>query len=103
MEETTTVSHKGNKLRSFTLEFQLDAISYAKTYSDRAAAKKFNVDERRIRELKQKHEDLAITQTKKGAGVQKKKKKWQMAEENLLMKTMKKKYETGFMSVVKTC
>ena len=74
MEETTTVSHKGNKLRSFTLEFQLDAISYAKTYSDRAAAKKFNVDERRIRELKQKHEDLAITQTKKGAGVQKKKK-----------------------------
>ena len=75
MEETTTVSHKGNKLRSFTLEFQLDAISYAKTYSDRATAKKFNVDERRIRELKQKHEDLAITQTKKGAGVQKKKKK----------------------------
>ena len=74
MEETTTVSHKGNKLRSFTLEFQLDAISYAKTYSDRAAAKKFNIDERRIRELKQKHEDLAITQTK-GAGVQKKKKK----------------------------
>ena len=71
MDETTTVSHKGNKLRPFTLEFKLNGINYAKTHSNQAATKKFNVDERRIREWKQKHEKNAITQTKKG-GVSKK-------------------------------
>ena len=78
MDKTTTVSDKGKKLRSFTLDFKLDAFNYAKTHSDRAAAKRFNVDECRIREWKQKHEDLGITETKNG-GVPKKK---QMVEEN---------------------
>ena len=58
-------------MRSFTLEFKLDAINYAKTHSNRAAAKRFNIDERRIREWKQKHKENATTQTKKG-GVSKK-------------------------------
>ena len=58
-------------MRSFTLEFKLDAINYAKTYSNGAAAKRFNVGERRIREWKQKHEEPVITRTKKG-GVSKK-------------------------------
>ena len=76
MDETTTVSHKGNKLRSFTLEFKSDAINYAKTYSNGAAAKRFNVGERRIREWKQKHEEPVITRTKKGGMSKKKIGRW---------------------------
>ena len=45
MDETTTVSNKGNKSRSFNLEFRLDVINYAKSHSNGAAAKRFNVDE----------------------------------------------------------
>ena len=44
----------------------MDAINYTKTHSNRAAAKRFHVDERKIRQRKQKHEELAVTQTKKG-------------------------------------
>ena len=66
MHERTTVFHKGNKLRSFTLEFKLDAINYAKTHSNWAPAKRFNVDESRSREWKQKEEKLGISRTKKG-------------------------------------
>ena len=50
MDETITASHKGNKLKSFTLELKLDAIFYTKTHSNRTAAMMFNVDERRISE-----------------------------------------------------
>ena len=71
MDETTTVSNKGNKSRSFNLEFKLDVINYAKSHSNGAAAKRFNVDEHRIRAWKQKHKEAAITQAKKG-GVSKK-------------------------------
>ena len=42
-----------------------EAISYAKIHSNRAAAKRFNVDERRIKELKQKPKEFAITRTEK--------------------------------------
>ena len=43
-----------------------EAISYAKIHSNRAAAKRFNDDERRIREWKQKPEEFAMTRTEKG-------------------------------------
>ena len=42
-----------------------EAISYAKIHSNRAAAKRFNIDERRIREFKQKPEKFVITRTEK--------------------------------------
>ena len=49
----------------------LDVINYPKSHSNGAAAKRFSVDERRIRAWKQKHKEVAITQAKKG-GVSKK-------------------------------
>ena len=75
-------------------EKTIDAISYAKTHSNRAIAKRFNVDEPRIKKWKQKYDEHAITQKKK-VGVCKK--DWQAVEENLMIKTLKKKYWAGFM------
>ena len=49
-EESTSTLHKGEHIRSYTLKFKLDAEQYAELHSNRAAAKKFNVDVRRIRE-----------------------------------------------------
>ena len=43
-----------------------EAISYAKFHSNWAAAKRFNADECRVREWRQKPEDLAIIRTEKG-------------------------------------
>ena len=54
MDETTTVSHKANKLRSFTLftlEFKLDAISCAKTHSNRATVAEWDSMGRVITEI----------------------------------------------------
>ena len=51
-EESTSTSHKGEHIRSYTLKFKLDAVQYAELHSNRVAAKKFNVDVRRIREWK---------------------------------------------------
>ena len=51
-KESTSTSHKGEHIRSYTLKFKLDAVQYAELHSNRAAVKKFNVDVRRIREWK---------------------------------------------------
>ena len=40
MEESSKIiSHKGEKLRQFTVKLKLEAISYARIYNNRAAAK----------------------------------------------------------------
>ena len=56
-----TTSHKGEKLKSYTLKFKLDAISYAEIHGNHAAEKKYKVDRKRIREWK--HKKLSIQQT----------------------------------------
>ena len=43
-------SHKGKRIRSFSVSFKLMVIAEAEASSNRSAAKKFDVDERRIRE-----------------------------------------------------
>jgi hypothetical protein len=43
-------SHKGKRIRSFSVSFKLTVIAEAEASSNRSAAKKFDVDERRIRE-----------------------------------------------------
>ena len=61
-----STSHKGEKLKSFTLEFKLAAINYAERHSNRAATRKYNVDEKRISEWKKKHAELSHARLKKG-------------------------------------
>ena len=62
-------SHKGEKKRSFTMSFNYEAIEYAERESNRAAAKKYKVEVKRIREWCQNK--LSIKQLKekhKGQG-----------------------------------
>ena len=47
-EELTSTLQKVEHIRSYTLKFKLDAVQYAELHSNRTAAKKFNVDVRRI-------------------------------------------------------
>ena len=49
-----TSSHKSEKVKSYTLKFKLDAISYAEIHSNHAAEQKYKVDRKRIREWRQK-------------------------------------------------
>ena len=46
-------SHKGEKKRSFTMSFKYETIEYAERESDRAAAKIYKVEVKRIREWRQ--------------------------------------------------
>ena len=46
----TTISHKGGKLRRYTMAFKSEAIEYAEEVSNRAAAAKYKIDVKRIRE-----------------------------------------------------
>ena len=45
-----STSHKEEKNKSYTLEFKLEVIKFAELNSNRAASKKFHVDEKRVRE-----------------------------------------------------
>ena len=47
------MSHKGEKRRSYTMEFKREAIEYAEKNSNHKAAEKFNVAVKRIREWRQ--------------------------------------------------
>eukprot|EP00794_Sanderia_malayensis_P014636 gene14636-16155_t len=51
-------SHKGKKMRSYTIGFKLEVVEYAKVNSNQAAATKFNVDRTSVREWRKKERDL---------------------------------------------
>ena len=51
-------SHKGKRVRSFTITFKLRVIAEAEVSGNRSAARKFDVDERRIREWRAKKASL---------------------------------------------
>lgn len=40
-EESTSSSHEGEHMNSYTLKFKLDAVKYTELNSNRGAAKKF--------------------------------------------------------------
>lgn len=44
-----STSQKGEKVRSYTVVFKREAVSYAEQHSNHAAAKKYNVDRNSIR------------------------------------------------------
>ena len=60
-------SHKGMKIKTYSMEFKLNAIKKAEDTSNRHAAEIFKVDPKRIREWRQKKEAIAkLTTQAKG-------------------------------------
>ena len=49
-EDNQTTSHKGEKIRSYPLQFKLDVIPFAQIQRNRVAEKKFKFDWKRVRE-----------------------------------------------------
>ena len=63
-----SMSHKGQKIRSYTLDFKLKAVEYAENNSTNAAANKFNIDRKRIREcMSMKNTLLSVKEKPTGA------------------------------------
>lgn len=52
------MSHKGEKKRSYSMSFKSEAIEYAERVSNRAAAAKYKVDIKRVREWRQNKESI---------------------------------------------
>ena len=72
-EEGQVTSHKGQKIKSCSLQCKLSAISFATTHGKHAAEKKFNVDRKRIREWREKKESIEETvKSKKAKGCHRK-------------------------------
>ena len=63
------ISHKGRKVRSFSMAFKLEAIQYAERVSNRAASTKYKVDVKRIREWR-KDKDAMVELKAKPKGKQ---------------------------------
>ena len=57
-------SHKGVKVRSYTIAFKLEAVAFATKFTNQAASVKYNVDRKTIREGRQKREDLIAMGTR---------------------------------------
>ena len=58
-ENQATQSHKGERIKSYTLKFKLEAVIYAELHSNRSAGRKFNVYVRRIREWRKKKKQIS--------------------------------------------
>ena len=58
-DEDVSSSLKGKKVRSFTVSFELRAIAHAEVHGNRSAARKYDVDERRVREWRAKKESIS--------------------------------------------
>ena len=72
-KESQAMSHKGQKLKNYSLKFRLDAISFGAIHGNHVAEKKYNVDRKRIREWREKKESIEKTvKTKKAKGCQRK-------------------------------
>ena len=58
VDEHRTISHKGEKVKSYTITFKLQVIEYAEINSISAAAQKYNIDRHSIRDWKSKKHQL---------------------------------------------
>ena len=65
VDEPATTSHKGEKVRSYTISFQLQVIEYAEDLSIAAAAQKYKVDHHSFRDWKEKKNMLQEISTSK--------------------------------------
>ena len=53
-----STSHKGEKIKSYTVDFKLEAIAFAKSCNNKAAAQKCNVAPKTVRDWIRKEEQL---------------------------------------------
>ena len=65
MNETQSMSHKGERRQKYSMELKKEAIKYAKENSINSAAKKFKVDRKRVREWVQKEEKVTSMKGKR--------------------------------------
>ena len=56
-------SSKGKKRRSYTMDFKRQVCEYAETNSNRAAASRFDVEPKRVREWKKDLEKIKSTKS----------------------------------------
>ena len=54
-EDNQATFHKGEKIRSYSLQFKLDAISFLQIHGNRAPERKFKVDWKRMTREKRKY------------------------------------------------
>ena len=57
-ENQAIQSHKGERVKSYTLKFKLAAVMYAELHGNRSTGRKFNVDVQRIRKWRKKRNKL---------------------------------------------
>ena len=67
-----SMSHKGQKVRSYALDFKLNAVEFAENNGINTPATKFGADRRRIRECKSMKNSLSEVKGKPTAGVKRK-------------------------------
>lgn len=61
------ISHKGKRIQKYSLEVKKEVITYAEVHGNRPASRKFQVDERRIREWRAKKSEIeGLVGTEKG-------------------------------------
>ena len=63
-DTSAATSNKGKLKRIYSMSCKKEAIAFAETTNNRIAAKKFNVDVKRIREWRQKQADIIETYAK---------------------------------------
>ena len=57
-DDTTTVSNQKRRNKSYSVSYKLDVTRFAKANSIRLAARKYQIDLKRVREWRQKESDL---------------------------------------------
>ena len=67
VDEPATTSHKGEKVRSYTISFKPQVIEYAENHSIAATAQKYKVDRHSIRDWKKKKNMLQEISTSKNS------------------------------------
>ena len=58
IDEPAKTSHKGEKIKSYTISFKLEVVEFAENRSITAAAQKYNVDRHSVRDWKKKKNEL---------------------------------------------
>ena len=97
MEADASQSHAGKKINSYSTEFKLEAVRFAvECNSTYKAAKKFNVDRKRIREWRANQSKLESASCKRkpldGAG----RKPFDLDIEEVLLEWVHKRHSNGF-------
>ena len=66
--ELTSSSHKGEKVRSYSIDFKLEVIRYAETNSNHAASKKYIIDRNSIRDWRRKRDKIEELKVERSGG-----------------------------------